>query len=365
MGRDCKVLLIHQFELPSISGVTVIVSELLRLIPAVDPEIHAECESYQGFRTPDDLLAALCAKHADTDCVVGINLHIEVGSEYTLELLRWCHDYRKPFYLHVHDYWSHHRGQVALLTEQYGARLLAITPHIARALRADGFPAALLPVGVAVNEIPSARPTVSVHAVPGTVASVGRLVPRKRFADIVRAFCHARLGPEAELYLRLPPSLVYSDAQDRALLEEIQAESNACDVGQAIHIDHSPQLGTNYERWAAYVSASEYEGVSMTPIESILQGCPALISDIPPHRAIIDVLFPGRAEDFIFPVGNHRRLARLLRDEVLNGWRRAEIASRQGEIHEHIERMWSLRRTARALVALTRGIDTEVGGNAH
>ncbi len=369
MGRDRKLLLVHQFALPSVSGVTVMVSELLRLIPTVAPQTDAECQSYQGFREPGDLVAALFAKHADTDCVVGINLHIEVGWDFTLELLRWCGRGGKPLYLHVHDYWPHHRDRVAVLTDQYGARLLAITPHIARALMADGFPAVLLPVGVSVAESPAGRPAAAASAAPRTVASVGRLVPRKRFPDIVRAFCHAGLGPAAELYLRVPPSLVYSPEQDRARLQEIQMESRACGTGQTIHVDHSPRVGTDYSRWAAYLSASEYEGVSMTPIESVLQGCPALISDIPPHRTLIDALFPGRADEFLFPVGNHAGLASLLRDEVQTGWRRAEIAGRQHEIHEQVERLWSLRTTARALADLAKGchagIYADGGGSAR
>jgi glycosyltransferase involved in cell wall biosynthesis len=359
VGGGRKLLLVHQFELPSVSGVTVMVAELLRLIPAVDPETDARCQSYQGFGAPGALVAALRADHADTDCVVGINLHIEVGWDFTLELLRWCGRGGQPFYLHVHDYWPHHRDRMTVLTGEYGARLLAITPDIAGALMADGFPAALLPVGVAVGERPAGRPTVPAAAMPRTVASVGRLVPRKRFPDVVRAFCHAGLDAAASLYLRVPPSLVYPPEQDRVRLQAILAASRDCGAVPSIHVDDSPRLGTDYSRWAAYVCASEYEGVSMTPIEAVLQGCPPLLSDIPPHRALVDALFPGRAGEFVFPVGSHVGLAGLLRDEILTGRRRAEIAERQHEIHEQVERRWSLRTAARALANLAKGIDTE------
>jgi hypothetical protein len=88
VGKRHNLLLIHQFALPSVSGVTVMVSELLRLIPRVNTETGVECQSYQGLRGPDDLVAALYAKHGNADCVVGINLHIEVGWDVTLELLR-------------------------------------------------------------------------------------------------------------------------------------------------------------------------------------------------------------------------------------------------------------------------------------
>jgi glycosyltransferase involved in cell wall biosynthesis len=365
VGGHRKLLLVHQFELPSVSGVTVMMSDLLRLIPAVDPDTEAECQSYRAFGEPGDLLAALRANHANADCVVGINLHIEVGWDFTLELMRWCGHGGKPFYLHVHDYWPHHRDRMAVLTGEYGARLLAITTDIAQALMADGFPAALLPVGVSVGEHPPGRPAGPAPATPRTVASVGRLVPRKRFPDIVRAFCHAGLGPAASLYLRVPPSLVYPPEQDRARVRAIWAESRACGAVGSIRVDHSPRLGTDYSRWAVYVCASEYEGVSMTPIESVLQGCPSLVSDIPPHRALVDALFPGRADEFVFSVGSHAGLASLLRDEILTGRRRAELAGRQHEIHAQVERRWSLRTTACALANLAKGIDSEGAGGTR
>jgi glycosyltransferase involved in cell wall biosynthesis len=362
VGKRHNLLLIHQFALPSVSGVTVMVSELLRLIPRVNTETGVECQSYQGLRGPDDLVAALYAKHGNADCVVGINLHIEVGWDVTLELLRWCRRNGKPFYLHVHDYWPHHRERVALLTERYGARLLAITQHIAQALAADGFPAALLPVGVSFGEVPASRQVAPAATEPRTVASVGRLVPRKRFPDIVRAFCDANLGSAARLYLRVPPSLVYAPEQDRRRLQDIQVESHACGAGQSVQIDPLPTVGTDYSHWAVYVSASEYEGVSMTPIEAIVQGCPAIVSDIPPHRALVDALFPGRAEEFLFPVGDYGGLTSLLRDELRTGRRQTEIASRQPEIHQQVGHLWSLRRTATALVKLANGAYAEGRG---
>jgi glycosyltransferase involved in cell wall biosynthesis len=272
-----------------------------------------------------------------------------------LELVRWCITDAKPFYLHVHDYWPHHRDRVEVLVERYGARLLAITPHIADALASDGFPAALLPVGVAVG-VP--RPVPIGRAGRPTVGCVGRLVPRKRFTDVVRGFCHAGLGQVADLHLRVPPSLVYPPEQDLARLREIRAAADRCSgTADAVYIDRVARVGTDYSKWSAYVSASEYEGVSMTPIESVLDGCAPLVSDIPPHRALIDTLFPGRADEFLFPVGDYRTLAGLLRDEVHTGRRRADIARRQREIHDHVDKSWSLRITARAMAALANATE--------
>jgi glycosyltransferase involved in cell wall biosynthesis len=351
MGSGGKLLMIHQFALPSISGVSVMNADLLRLIPTAAPGIRVASQSYEGFKQPGDLMAVLQAQHADATCVVGANLHIEVGWGFSLAVAKWCQLLSKPLYLHLHDYWPHHRDAITVLQREFGARLLAITPAIVEELAADGFAAELLPVGINVSASPVA---VVAPAEPKTVASVGRLVQRKHFADTVRAFCLADLGPGAVLYLRLPPSLVYTPEQDRARLREVRAELRACRARSVVRISRRPRLGTDYTHWSVYVCASEYEGVSMTPIEAAMQGCPPLMSDIAPHRAIVNVLFPGRDAEFIFPVGDCHALAALLRDEVLTGRRRAELAARRAQFHALIERVWSLRNTARALAALAQ-----------
>jgi len=87
----------------------------------------------------------------------------------------------------------------------------------------------------------------------------------------------------------------------------------------------------------------------------------------PPGCIRVDASALGYASDleFVFPVGSHVGLASLLRDEILTGRRRAEIAGRQHEIHEQVERLWSLRTAARALANLAKGIDTEGEGGAR
>ena len=348
MAHRVKLLFVHQFSLPSISGVTVMISELLRLMPTVDPPTRAGHQGYEGLREPADLLASLRLNHPDATCVVGVNLHIEVGWDHTLALARWCETNRIPFYLHAHDYWPHHRQGVAILTDRFRARLLATTPSIADALASDGFTSAMLPVGVSIPDNQASPVATWPESKPRTVASVGRLVPRKRFPDVVRAFCLADLGPLASLYLRVPPSLVYSREQDAERLREIHREALSCQPARSILVDPQPRLGIRYGQWFVYVSASEYEGLSMTPIESVTQGCPPLVSDIAPHRAIIGMLFPRNPGDFMFPPGDHKALARLLRDEFRTERRRAELAAHWEEIQETATRAWSLRATARA-----------------
>jgi glycosyltransferase involved in cell wall biosynthesis len=349
-----RVLLVHQFALPRVSGLTITVAELVRSIPEIDQGVAASSVSYEQVGGPGELVAMLEREHGDADSVVGFNLHIEAGWENTLALAGWCRRRGIPLYLYAHDYWPHHRDAVAVLTERFGAHLLAITPAIVADLAAHGFAAQLLPAGVAVPVRPLTVPPPPVARRPPTVAAVGRLVPRKRFCDVVDAFCFVKTRPAAVLYLRVPPSLVYPPEQDRERLDEIRIQAGACLHNGRIVIDPQPRAGTEYRDWGVYVSASEYEGVSMTPLEAILQGCPFLLSDIAPHRAIAEALFPGRSADYLFPLGDRTALAALLDHELRTQERRAEARQRAEEIHAVVEREWSLRTTARRLVQLSR-----------
>jgi glycosyltransferase involved in cell wall biosynthesis len=349
-----RVLLVHQFALPRVSGLTITVAELVRLIPEIDPGVAASSVSYEQVGGPGELVATLEHAHGDADGVVGFNLHIEAGWENTLALAGWCRQRGIPLYLYAHDYWPHHRDAVAVLIERFGAHLLAITSAIIADLAAHGFAAQLLPAGVAVPVRPlTMRPPIARH--PSTVAAVGRLVPRKRFGDVVGAFCRVKTRAAAVLYLRVPPSLVYPPEQDRERLDEIRAEAGACLHNGRVVIDPTPRAGTEYRSWSVYVSASEYEGVSMTPLEAILQGCPFVLSDIAPHRAIAEALFPGRAAKYLFPLGDRTALTALLDHELRTRERWVEARDRAEEIHGVVGREWSLRTTARRLVQLSRG----------
>ena len=211
------LLLVHQFGLPTISGLTVTLDELRRQIPLVEAGITATSLTYQD-RDPASLDAFLDREHGDVTAVIGLNLHIELGWEFTLVLARWCRRRDIPLVVYVHDYWPHHKVNVANLIEELGAHLVAITPAIAEDLRLDGFAARLLPAGVVVPSEPSYRPR---PPRPGTVGAVGRLVPRKRLPDLVSGYCRASRPGETTLEMRVPPSLVYSPGQDEVRLAEI------------------------------------------------------------------------------------------------------------------------------------------------
>ena len=349
MPQAHRILLVHQFGLPAISGLTVTVAELARLIPQLDSGISASVATYEDF-DPAGLLDALDREHRATTCVIGLNLHIEVGWQHTVALAGWCSRNEIPLNVYVHDYWPHHRTMLSVLTGQFAARVLAITPKIVTDLAVDGFDAVLVPAGVAVPEYPPIRPRVSRDQ--PTVGVVGRLVPRKRFPDVVASYCIAAAEMEIALEMLLPPSLVYEVDQDDEQISDINRILSECHPSATVMVDRSPSLGVDYSRWSIYVSAAEYEGLSMTPIEAILQGCPVLLSDISPHRNIVDALLPDSQAQVLFSVGDRGHLATLLRDELLTQSRRFEIHRRRKRIHEEIKARWSLANTARELISI-------------
>lgn len=346
------LLLVHQFGLPTISGLTVTLDELRRQIPLVEAGVTVTSLTYED-RDPASLDAFLDREHGDVTAVIGLNLHIEPGWELTLVLARWCRRRDIPLVVYMHDYWPHHKVNVANLIEELGAHLVAITPAIAEDLRFDGFAARLLPAGVVVPSEPSYRPR---SPRPGTVGAVGRLVPRKRLPDLVSGYCRASRPGETTLEMRVPPSLVYSPGQDEVRLAEIREVAQRCPDADSITIDRRPRLGVHYGMWSVYTSASEYEGLSMTPLEALLHGCPVVLSDIPPHRTIVDAVFPERTFECLFPVGDDTALGDLLSHELRTATRRRDLEARHQEVHELISERWSLANTARQLLILSRKI---------
>jgi hypothetical protein len=81
------------------------------------------------------------------------------------------------------------------------------------------------------------------------------------------------------------------------------------------------------------------------------------MSDIPAHLAIARTLFPGRADDFLFAMGDTRSLARLIADELESGRRATYLRDRLAEVRELVESHLSPRRTAEVLVALAARAD--------
>lgn len=323
--------------------------ELLRVAPRSAPEVEFAYQSYEPHASSAALLARLDEAHSDTTCVIAVNAHIEVSWDLSEGLFAWCLARGTPAYVYAHDYWPHHKDNVHALTTRLGAQLLASTPFIEEALLRDGFRSQVIAVGV---PLPDVWPAARAPEVPKVVASAGRLVPRKRLPDIVRAFAESGLDDHTRLYLRLLPSQVFGTASDIDLFREIESEVERAQLTNVV-LDRQPGEPPDYLAYSAYVCSSSYEGFSMTVIESAFHGCPPLMSDISPHQRTALALFGERAGDFLFPVGDHRALADLMRDEITSGRRKEHLDAHLAEIRATITSRWSLARTARALARLT------------
>ncbi|MEI6313395.1 MAG: hypothetical protein WCO89_00890 [Syntrophus sp. (in: bacteria)] len=356
MGR-AKLLLVHHFSLSHVTGVTVMIAEIMRLFPSIGEGV-ADYLSFSG--TPDDLIRELDEKHDDSTAVIGINLHIEVQWEHSLVLLEWCKARGIPVWIYVHDYWPHHFDNIAAVVEK-GAKLLASTTFLQESLAADGYAAEVVTVGVPLPEELPPPPPSPWPTMPLVFASSGRLTPRKRFYDIVRAFRDAALEDRAILYLRLLPSHVFDSSDDAEQIKLIENEitKDYEELGR-VRLDRTPSACVfDYTPYFAYVCSSAYEGFSMSPIESAYFGCPPLMSCIPAHKVIAQTLFGERARDFLYPLGDTDALAGMMRDEAATGRRRKLLAAHSSEIRAMIKTRWSLATTAKLLAGIGKLVRPE------
>jgi glycosyltransferase involved in cell wall biosynthesis len=134
---------------------------------------------------------------------------------------------------------------------------------------------------VAVLEQDEARRQTGMTGSPAVV-SVGRLVPGKDPATVLRAFCTYAAGvPGAELWW-----LYHDDTLEPSLREELSARP---DVAERVHLVGrvAPEdVGGWLSGADVFLSASRHEGSGYALIEAVRCGCTPVVSDIAPHRAI-------------------------------------------------------------------------------
>jgi glycosyltransferase involved in cell wall biosynthesis len=348
-----KILLVHHFALNRVTGVRALLCDFLERIPKVEPGIAVAFECYEKYDSVNGFVEALSVGHSDVTSVIGVNVHVDFRLDYTVGLLDWSARTGRRAYLYVHDYWPKHQALLRWFVARYGCQLLASTEFIRDAMVCDGLDVLLVPVGVPLANVAlDPRDGEDPASATKVVGSVGRIVPRKRFSDVVAAFGAAQLSDRASLHLRLVPSCVYDAEHDERLVAEIESEGRRHRLGSAFQIDRAPTEASDYRRYSTYVCASSYEGFSMTPIEAAYSGCTPLMSDIPAHTAIAAALLSNSADEFLFPVGDIAALARLMTDEIETGRRADHLRSNQDRIRQIVESRWSPASTAAALIGL-------------
>jgi glycosyltransferase involved in cell wall biosynthesis len=139
---------------------------------------------------------------------------------------------------------------------------------------------------------------------PGRYAvCVGRLVPEKRADLLIRAFRRV----EGDVRLAIVGDSSFSDDFSRHLRDLAADDPRVVFTGFA----YGPTLAALYQHAGVFVQPSALEGLPLTLLEAVSQGCPVLVSDIAPHREVVGA---GSPRHRTVPVDDLEALSRLLGD---------------------------------------------------
>jgi len=211
-------------------------------------------------------------------------------------------------------------------------RLAEIVRHAAAVCPMSQFLADLLVGRRALKKMPQGLPLMiepsKLHVIPNSlpakylsrspvpqsnheqvIGAIGRLVPIKRFSDLIEAV--ARLAPDF-------PGLRLKIVGGGVLFAELQALSSRLGMTDRVEI-------TGFESWRSvmgiarqfhiYVQASELEGCSLANIEAGFQGMPLLLSRTGANEQCVE---PG-ANGYLFDPGDVTALSESLRSLLLAG----------------------------------------------
>lgn len=161
------------------------------------------------------------------------------------------------------------------------------------------------------------------------VLFVGRLVPEKAPDLLIRAF---RELPGDHLRLVLAGASSFTDSYVETLYALAAADHRVVMLGNVDRV----ALAEFYRAAAVFVLPSAVEGMPLTLLEAAAHGTPVLVSDIAPHREMIEVDGPGRR---LFPGGNAAALTTTLSAMLAN--LPAEKAGAEGRLEMlHAEYDW-------------------------
>lgn len=179
-----------------------------------------------------------------------------------------------------------------------------------------------LPNGIIPGDAPFEPDTATLQRfglTPGRfMVSIGRLVPEKRIEDTIAAF-HLLRDRFADLKLAIVGAAA---SETYATRLRGLGGPRVVFTGQ----QRGEALRTLFRSAAAYVTASELEGLPMSLLECMEAHTPAVASDIPPHRQLLTGV---EGYDLLFPVGQPRTLAERLERLLTSPQRARELAAAQ------------------------------------
>lgn len=113
-----------------------------------------------------------------------------------------------------------------------------------------------------------------------TVITVGRLIDSKRYGTLLSAFARAADGRD-----RL---VIVGDGPMRAALERQAAELGIADRVDFLGLVPRDEVYRLLARADLFVSPSRFEGLPVAVLEAMAARLPVVLSDIPPHREIVE-----------------------------------------------------------------------------
>jgi glycosyltransferase involved in cell wall biosynthesis len=140
------------------------------------------------------------------------------------------------------------------------------------------------------------HPWLEDQSVP-TVLAVGRLIKKKDYPTLLRAFAQLRAARPARL-------IMLGEGPKRSALERLRAELGLNDV-----VDMPGRVENPFAylaRAALYALSSTYEGMPSALIEALACGCPAISADCPAGPAEI---LDGGSYGRLVPIGDAAALA--------------------------------------------------------
>jgi D-inositol-3-phosphate glycosyltransferase len=218
-------------------------------------------------------------------------------------------------------------------------RVIAQCQDEVRELVRMGVPRArtsLVPSGVDAVAFHPDGPAVPRGAAP-RILSVGRMVERKGFQDVIAAL---RFVPGAELVIvggRIDP-----------LYTRLSAYADACGVGERVHFVGAvarADMPAWYRSADVLVSAPWYEPFGLTPLEAMACGVPVVASAV---GGLTDTVVEGITGDLV-PPRDPRALGLALRALLGDGMRRLAYASAS---LDRVRSTYSWERAAEQLTAV-------------
>ena len=228
-------------------SVSTSVLRLARLARAYRPDVIV------SFLTRANVAAVLAARAAGARCIISERVHTSshFGSGISAHL---CKAVVRRLYRHADKVVSVSEGVSRDLAESFGIpgnRLVTINnPVDGRAIQS------------------AAEETPKLNLPDDFVLAVGRLVPNKNFAMLIRAYAHAEIRPHL---------VILGEGPERDQLETLARRLGVADrVHLPGYVDNPHAV---MRRAALYVSASNAEGFPNAMIEAMILGRPVVATD--------------------------------------------------------------------------------------